>query len=160
MAGKALWGVLLWQNGYNLHEICSIRHHCSSNSWESPKESLPPPPTHKPLAQADQQADRRTYQDKSYQQLQSWYTALDQLPSGKPCMGFPHWNKTLYGSWINFKSVLRPGYEQKQKQNFSGRKHPQFRSRGLPRLRSSNELTVKELQAPRSQTSVSEYLQK
>lgn len=135
MAGKALWGVLLWQNGYNLHEICSIRH--------------------KPLAQADQQADRRTYQDKSCPQPQSWYTALDQLPSGKPCMGLPPWNKTPYGSWINVKSVLLPAYEQKQKQNFSGRKHPQFRSRGLPRLRSGNELTVKELQAPRSQTSVS-----
>lgn len=70
----------------------------------------------------------------------------------KPYIGFPH---PPIRNWINMKSVLLHGYKQKQKQNLSGRKHTQFRSRRFSKLRSSNKLTIKECQAPRSPTIMS-----
>lgn len=148
MAGKVLWGTRL-PNSYHLHETCSKGHHWSPRDWESPKESLLPSQTHKPLAQADQQADRRACVYSSCNpDTEPWTSCQVE----KPYIGFPH---PPIRNWINMKSVLLPGYKQKQKQNLSGRKHTQFRSRRLSKLRSSNELTIKERQAPRSPTIMS-----
>lgn len=134
MAGKFLWGILL-PKSYNLHETCSMWHPWSPRDWGSPKEAPLPSDTHKPLAQADQQADRRT---RVYSSCNPDTEPWTSCQVEKPYIGFPH---PPIKTWINLKSVLLPGYKQKQKQNLSGGKHPQCRSRSLSKLRSSKELT-------------------